>query len=91
MRVRGKTFGLPQNPDPTAEDVDKYHVLYCQEVRRLFESCLQGETSALQAQATFHLTHKIYVYCIRICNIYGYTYKQNLIACINSVTKGLFY
>eukprot|EP00563_Minutocellus_polymorphus_P003046 CAMPEP_0181046476 /NCGR_PEP_ID=MMETSP1070-20121207/14371_1 /TAXON_ID=265543 /ORGANISM="Minutocellus polymorphus, Strain NH13" /LENGTH=312 /DNA_ID=CAMNT_0023125093 /DNA_START=1 /DNA_END=939 /DNA_ORIENTATION=+ len=38
MYVRGKPLGLPHIPEPTAEDIDKYHALYCKEVRRLFES-----------------------------------------------------
>ena len=38
LYARGKPLGLPHIPEPTAHDIDKYHALYCKEVRRLFES-----------------------------------------------------
>ena len=38
LYARGKPLGLPHIPEPTAEDIDKYHALYCKEVRRLFEN-----------------------------------------------------
>ena len=40
--VRGKCLGLPHIESPSQEDIDKYHELYCKEVRRLFESYKKG-------------------------------------------------
>lgn len=34
--ARGKPLGLPHIPEPTKEDVDKYHALYVAEVKRLY-------------------------------------------------------
>lgn len=36
LYVRGKPLGLPHILEPTNEDVDKWHVIYCEEVTRLF-------------------------------------------------------
>jgi len=36
--VRGKPLGLPYIPEPTSDDIDKWHEKYCQEVTRLFNS-----------------------------------------------------
>ena len=38
LYARGRPLGLPHIPEPTDEDIAKYHALYCKEVRRLFES-----------------------------------------------------
>ncbi|KAI2501357.1 Diacylglycerol acyltransferase [Fragilaria crotonensis] len=38
LYVRGKPMDLPHIPDPSQEDVDKWHAKYCEEVRRLFEN-----------------------------------------------------
>lgn len=35
--VRGKPLGLPYIPQPTSEDIIKWHGIYCDEVKRLFE------------------------------------------------------
>lgn len=37
LYARGKPMELPHIPDPTQEDVDKWHAKYCEEVTRLFE------------------------------------------------------
>jgi Diacylglycerol acyltransferase len=31
-------MGLPHIPEPTDEDVDKWHAKYCDEVRRLYNT-----------------------------------------------------
>lgn len=36
MYVRGKPLGLPHIPEPTDEDVNKWHAKYCSEVARLY-------------------------------------------------------
>lgn len=36
LYARGRPLGLPHIPDPTPEDVDKYHALYVAEVTRLY-------------------------------------------------------
>jgi len=36
LYVRGKPLGLPYIPEPTDEDVNKWHAKYCEEVTRLF-------------------------------------------------------
>lgn len=36
LYVRGKPLGLPHIPEPTKEDVEKWHSIYCKEVTRLF-------------------------------------------------------
>jgi len=36
--VRGKPLELPYIPEPTIEDIDKWHNKYCEEVNRLFNS-----------------------------------------------------
>ena len=36
--VRGKPLGLPHIPEPTDEDLEKWHGKYCEEVKRLFDS-----------------------------------------------------
>lgn len=38
LYARGNPLGLPHIPEPTNEDIDKYHALYVAEVKRLFES-----------------------------------------------------
>jgi 2-acylglycerol O-acyltransferase 2 len=38
LYVRGKPMGLPHIPNPTQRDVDYWHVQYCLEVTRLFET-----------------------------------------------------
>jgi len=35
--ARGKPLGLPHIPEPTQEDVDKWHEIYCKEVTALFD------------------------------------------------------
>jgi len=35
--VRGEPLGLPHIPQPSNEDLDKWHGIYCDEVKRLFE------------------------------------------------------
>ena len=37
LYVSGQPLGLPHIPNPTQEDIDKYHAKYCSEVSRLFE------------------------------------------------------
>lgn len=37
LYVRGKPLGLPFIPEPTDDDVNKWHGKYCEEVTRLFE------------------------------------------------------
>lgn len=37
LYVRGKPLGLPHIPEPTNEDVDKWHAKYCEQVEYLFE------------------------------------------------------
>mmetsp|Transcript_18184 Transcript_18184/g.28268 ORF Transcript_18184/g.28268 Transcript_18184/m.28268 type:complete len:329 (+) Transcript_18184:208-1194(+) len=37
MYVRGTPLGLPHIPEPTDEDIDKWHKVYCDEVRRIYE------------------------------------------------------
>ena len=37
LYVSGQPLGIPHIPDPTQEDIDKYHALYCQQVQRLFD------------------------------------------------------
>jgi hypothetical protein len=36
LYVRGKPMGLPHIPDPTEDDINKWHAKYCDEVRRLY-------------------------------------------------------
>eukprot|EP00560_Eucampia_antarctica_P003255 CAMPEP_0197840574 /NCGR_PEP_ID=MMETSP1437-20131217/45681_1 /TAXON_ID=49252 ORGANISM="Eucampia antarctica, Strain CCMP1452" /NCGR_SAMPLE_ID=MMETSP1437 /ASSEMBLY_ACC=CAM_ASM_001096 /LENGTH=338 /DNA_ID=CAMNT_0043450205 /DNA_START=103 /DNA_END=1119 /DNA_ORIENTATION=+ len=36
LYVRGKPLGLPHIPEPTDEDINKWHAKYCDEVSRLF-------------------------------------------------------
>ena len=38
LYARAKPMGLPHIPDPTDEDVDKWHAKYCDEVRRLYNT-----------------------------------------------------
>jgi 2-acylglycerol O-acyltransferase 2 len=38
LYVRGKPLGLPHIPEPTDEDVEKWHATYCDEVKRLFDT-----------------------------------------------------
>ncbi|KAL7535110.1 hypothetical protein ACHAXR_010140 [Thalassiosira sp. AJA248-18] len=38
LYVIGKPIGLPHIPDPTQEDIDKWHGVYCNEVRKIFET-----------------------------------------------------
>uniref|UniRef100_A0A7R9YEL6 Acyltransferase n=1 Tax=Pinguiococcus pyrenoidosus TaxID=172671 RepID=A0A7R9YEL6_9STRA len=40
---RGSPIGLPHIPKPTEEDVNKWHAVFCDEVRRLFEE-YKGKT-----------------------------------------------
>jgi len=35
--VVGKPIGLPHIAEPTQEDIDKWHGVYCDEVRKIFE------------------------------------------------------
>lgn len=37
LYVRGKALGMPHIPNPTDEDINKWHAKYCEEVRRIFE------------------------------------------------------
>lgn len=37
LYVVGKPLGLPNIAEPTQEDIDKWHSVYCEEVRKLFE------------------------------------------------------
>lgn len=37
LYVSGQPIGIPHIPNPTQEDIDKYHALYCEQVERLFE------------------------------------------------------
>lgn len=37
LYVSGQPLGLPKIDNPTQEDIDKYHKLYCDQVTRLFE------------------------------------------------------
>jgi hypothetical protein len=37
LYVVGKPLGLPHIEEPTQEDVDKWHAIYCDEVQKLFE------------------------------------------------------
>lgn len=37
LYVRGLPLNLPHIPNPTDEDINKWHAMYCNEVRRLFE------------------------------------------------------
>jgi hypothetical protein len=36
--VRGKPLGIPHIPEPTDEDIDHWHAIYCEEVIRIFDS-----------------------------------------------------
>lgn len=38
LYVRGKPLGMPHIPNPTDEDINKWHTLYCEEVVRLFDT-----------------------------------------------------
>ena len=38
LYVRGKPLGIPHIPEPTPEDIDKWHTKYCSEVTRLFDT-----------------------------------------------------
>ena len=38
LYVRAKPMGLPHIPQPTNDDVDKWHAKYCQEIIRLFDT-----------------------------------------------------
>jgi len=38
LYVRGKPLGMPYIPEPTDQDVDKWHGKYCEEVTRLFNT-----------------------------------------------------
>ena len=38
MYVRSKPMGLPHIPEPTNDDVDKWHAKYCEEIVRLFDT-----------------------------------------------------
>lgn len=38
LYVRGKPLGIPHIPDPSSEDIDKWHAKYCEEVVRLFDT-----------------------------------------------------
>lgn len=35
--VIGKAISIPKIAEPTQEDIDKYHGIYCQEIQRIFE------------------------------------------------------
>lgn len=37
LYVTGQPLGLPKIENPTQEDIDKYHNLYCEQVTRLYE------------------------------------------------------
>jgi len=37
LYVSGQPIGIPHIPNPTQEDIDKYHSMYCDQVTRLFE------------------------------------------------------
>jgi len=37
LYARGRPLGLPHIPEPTQEDIDKWHAKYCEEITRLFE------------------------------------------------------
>ena len=37
LYVIGKPLGLPYISNPTQEDIDKWHAIYCEEVRKIFE------------------------------------------------------
>lgn len=37
LYVTGQPLGLPRIEQPTQQDIDKYHQLYCDQVTRLFE------------------------------------------------------
>mmetsp|Transcript_82628 Transcript_82628/g.164077 ORF Transcript_82628/g.164077 Transcript_82628/m.164077 type:complete len:338 (-) Transcript_82628:214-1227(-) len=36
--ARGRPVGLPHIPNPTAEDVDKWHAVYCEKLKQLFDT-----------------------------------------------------
>jgi 2-acylglycerol O-acyltransferase 2 len=36
--VGGQPLGIPHIPNPTQQDIDHWHALYCAEVIRLFET-----------------------------------------------------
>ena len=38
LYVVGTPIGLPHIPDPTQADIDKWHDVYCNEVRKIFET-----------------------------------------------------
>jgi hypothetical protein len=38
LYVRGAALGLPRIPNPTDEDVDKWHAKYVSEIQRIFET-----------------------------------------------------
>mmetsp|Transcript_25130 Transcript_25130/g.35808 ORF Transcript_25130/g.35808 Transcript_25130/m.35808 type:complete len:171 (+) Transcript_25130:195-707(+) len=38
LYVSGQPLGLPDIPNPTQEDIDKWHDKYCQEVTRIFNT-----------------------------------------------------
>mmetsp|Transcript_35930 Transcript_35930/g.86732 ORF Transcript_35930/g.86732 Transcript_35930/m.86732 type:complete len:320 (-) Transcript_35930:171-1130(-) len=38
LKVIGKPIGLPHIPEPTQEDIDKWHAVYCDEVKKIFET-----------------------------------------------------
>ncbi|KAL9180288.1 hypothetical protein ACHAXT_008258 [Thalassiosira profunda] len=38
LYVVGRPIGVPHIAEPTQEDIDKWHKVYCEEVRRLFET-----------------------------------------------------
>ncbi|KAL7575323.1 hypothetical protein ACA910_001842 [Epithemia clementina (nom. ined.)] len=38
LYVSGQPVGIPHIPDPTPQDIDKYHALYCQQVQRLYDT-----------------------------------------------------
>jgi hypothetical protein len=35
--IRGRPLGLPQKAEPTQEDIDKFHDLYCKQVQDIYE------------------------------------------------------
>jgi hypothetical protein len=38
LYVGGQPLGMPQITNPTQEDVDKWHKIYCREVQRIFDT-----------------------------------------------------
>lgn len=38
LYIVGKPLGMPHIPEPTQQDIDKWHGIYCDEVRKIFET-----------------------------------------------------